>query len=758
MAVVDVLKYVFQIDNKGFNTEIQKTDKTVKKLSDNISDKLTVAIKGMIGAFSVYQTIRIYDTLARDAAQAERVAYSFDRIARSAGVASGALIHELREASKNTIDDVTLMVQASRAEIMGLAIEDMPKLMVVARAAAKAMGKTTKQMFEDIVTGTARDSKMILDNLGILINAEAMYRKETERLGRELTDAEKKQALWNDVLKQGGRIVNIIGEDFADSADNVDQFTASFKNMTTELGKFATTTGIYANLATIFREIRDTFKGINIELEDKTIPLWKSYGTVITRFLLNPLRAIRGYNIKADLEEAKEAVEEFIGPVDQIDTSAEDLEKTMTEILKRTKGFKKEIRETREEFTGLAKISQILKESFGLTGEAKMILKAELAPKVLISEDISLFEDINNQIKLFMMENEKAAQALRGTFLAIVNNMNGFAKEMATIFYNLIKGDFASAAFNFVNIIISIFTKTSESQQNIKRGMESLNRVYERNVELIRQMTISETELHEIRLKEAIAAIERLGEVWNGFVEYLTQEEVAKAFKDVVDALINLGFTAEEAANIAGNMELHGEAVQNMLNQLQDLNNLFAEYETLRGVKNVNDLIRFIQETGGIDYSAASSIIRHFVDMFDLSVEEQIELWELLLATLEASGDATVEELMAIERTIESLNDRVEEGNRIMQDSSPTSQSQIIRNITSITESQGNLIVDVLNSIHAELRRILAMMRDSMKDIRSMTLSISTINIYAGSYENGQSAANGFISELRANGIKVSGR
>src|SRR5690606_17413735 len=102
-----------------------------------------------------------------------------------------------------------LVKAANRSMLLGVAdtAEEMSTLMQIAAERGQAMGISVTQAFDDIVTGLGRGSALILDNLGILVDAEEANRAYAETLGKTasaLTDAEKKQALINAVLAQGG--------------------------------------------------------------------------------------------------------------------------------------------------------------------------------------------------------------------------------------------------------------------------------------------------------------------------------------------------------------------------------------------------------------------------------------------------------------------------------------------------------------------------------------------------------------------------
>ena len=110
------------------------------------------------------------------------------------------MLATLRNASQGTISDYDLMLSANRAMMLGVAqnSDEMTKLLEVAMRRGQAMGLSTQQAFNDIVTGIGRASPMILDNLGIVINATETYEAYARSIGvaaDTLTKAQQTRAL-----------------------------------------------------------------------------------------------------------------------------------------------------------------------------------------------------------------------------------------------------------------------------------------------------------------------------------------------------------------------------------------------------------------------------------------------------------------------------------------------------------------------------------------------------------------------------------
>lgn len=169
--------------------------------------------------------------LGKIGAETEKMEFAFEKMAASVGANTDVIIAKVKNLTNNTISDFEIMKNASRLATLGLPIDKIGEFAEIARASAAAMGESTQFMFDSIVTGTARQSKLILDNLGIIISETKVYAAETERLGRELTDAEKKQAFLNAVLREGKKSVDAIGDTTMLTMDSFEQFEAATDNL-----------------------------------------------------------------------------------------------------------------------------------------------------------------------------------------------------------------------------------------------------------------------------------------------------------------------------------------------------------------------------------------------------------------------------------------------------------------------------------------------------------------------------------------------
>lgn len=107
------------------------------------------------------------------AAKAEGIEAAFERLNKP------DLLTELRQATKGTISDLNLMQQAVKFDSFKLPVDQLGKLLQFAQKKAIDTGDSIDFLTNSIVTGLARKSPMILDNLGISASVLSSRIKET---------------------------------------------------------------------------------------------------------------------------------------------------------------------------------------------------------------------------------------------------------------------------------------------------------------------------------------------------------------------------------------------------------------------------------------------------------------------------------------------------------------------------------------------------------------------------------------------------
>ena len=119
--------------------------------------------------------------------------------------ATRARLQDLQVASGGAFSLQDLAAAESKIKAVGLQMKLTPKLGEVITAKASRMGITTAHAMDSFVTGVARGSTPILDNLGLIVKtgiAQDNYAKSLGKSTKELTDHEKAIAFQIEAMRQ----------------------------------------------------------------------------------------------------------------------------------------------------------------------------------------------------------------------------------------------------------------------------------------------------------------------------------------------------------------------------------------------------------------------------------------------------------------------------------------------------------------------------------------------------------------------------
>jgi hypothetical protein len=123
------------------------------------------------------------------------------------------------------------MLSVNKAVALGVGnnMEDLARLLEIARVKGQALGVDTTQAFNDMVTGIGRGSPLILDNLGIITKGWA---EEAEATGQAM-DA---QFIMNKILADGAVELANIGEVALTPQERMAQLTKQFSDLSATMG------------------------------------------------------------------------------------------------------------------------------------------------------------------------------------------------------------------------------------------------------------------------------------------------------------------------------------------------------------------------------------------------------------------------------------------------------------------------------------------------------------------------------------------
>ena len=152
------------------------------------------------------------------------------------------------------------MIQANNAMLLGIVDNDdaFAELIDNAQRLAKAVGQDALFGIESLTTGIGRQSKLMLDNLGIVLDTNLAYEKFAEANGKavkDLDENERKQAFVQAALQSTAEKVAQLGDEELDATDATNQLAAAFENLQGTIGielqdEVEATSGFFANYLT----------------------------------------------------------------------------------------------------------------------------------------------------------------------------------------------------------------------------------------------------------------------------------------------------------------------------------------------------------------------------------------------------------------------------------------------------------------------------------------------------------------------------
>lgn len=186
--------------------------------------------------------LKAFTTFAADLANTEQ---AFTNLSRSIGFDAVQALERLRRATRNTVSDFDLFRQTNNAILLGVgeSIEDFELLAEAGRRLGKATGRTAAEGFQDLATGIGRQSRLILDNLGIIVKVEQAYRDYADSVGKTVTalsQSEQRVAFQRAAFAAIRANLDRVGEDTFSFGDSINRVITSFKNLFQQITRSVT--------------------------------------------------------------------------------------------------------------------------------------------------------------------------------------------------------------------------------------------------------------------------------------------------------------------------------------------------------------------------------------------------------------------------------------------------------------------------------------------------------------------------------------
>jgi len=259
---------------EGIDDAVDKAGKSAEKAGDGFSkfqaSLLTAeaALNLASRAFDGIQRVAAFtfDTLDR-AAQVENLTRSFENLQESIGNNATSKLEALRQSTRGLVSDQELLQQANQAVLLG--VDDgsgkFEELSAAAIKLGQAQGITAAQAIESLTVGIGRQSKQVLDNLGIIVEAEKAYEAYALSIGKtvaQLTDQERRLA-FNAAAFDGitKKAQNLAGAQQT-AAQSSQGLSAQISNLR---DRFATALSENEDLNNAIQNLSERLESVNVE-------------------------------------------------------------------------------------------------------------------------------------------------------------------------------------------------------------------------------------------------------------------------------------------------------------------------------------------------------------------------------------------------------------------------------------------------------------------------------------------------------------
>jgi hypothetical protein len=228
--------------------------------------------KMLLFSFAMSLGIRQLGRFAVQASKVESMSRAFNTLTGGTEDSSIAF-NKLQQATNGTMSEFDLFQQANNAMILGVSknSDEMAEMFDIAQRLGRALGRDTASSVESLITGIGRQSRLMLDNIGIIVKSQEAYDKYAQKLGissDKLTDAQKKQAFLEATMESARAKANTLGAETESTQDAFDRLSSSTENLVAFLGDKLSP--ITTQLANDFANMADTITGKGMkEQEDK---------------------------------------------------------------------------------------------------------------------------------------------------------------------------------------------------------------------------------------------------------------------------------------------------------------------------------------------------------------------------------------------------------------------------------------------------------------------------------------------------------
>lgn len=241
-------KFIIEIRSKGFTNTKRRIDQTTISLKKQALQakstrgamrNLNRAYHGANLAVSRFRNTMLLATFViapfilamkkltevTKAAELEDLSKGFTSLRVEAGLGADTL-DKLIEATDGTVTKMELMRQANNAMLLGVArsSDELAEMFDNAQRLGRVLGLDATESIRSFVTGLGRQSRLMLDNIGIMIKVNQAYEEYAEQNNTTVSamnDQQKKIAFINAGLEQSREKASALGKEIQSTSDKI---------------------------------------------------------------------------------------------------------------------------------------------------------------------------------------------------------------------------------------------------------------------------------------------------------------------------------------------------------------------------------------------------------------------------------------------------------------------------------------------------------------------------------------------------------
>ena len=601
---------------KGFQTHERRLRNTSGAFSTLRSQMLLFSFAMSLGGRQLVK-------FAKDAAVMDQMEIAFTSLTGGAENATFAM-EKLRVATDGTMSNFDLFQQANNAMVLGITknSDEMASMFDMAQRLGKALGVDTRRAVESLVTGIGRQSRLMLDNIGIIVKSEEAYEAHAKKLGKNasnLTDSERKQAFLNATLEAARDKLATVGDEQLTASDSLNKFSASMQNLGDRIGEVVLPA--LASMAEFLSKIADSFNSTKI----------KSFTVAATALV--PIIAALGIKFKILAFSAKAFVKILLIPA--VVTAVTFLGNSINSLAQKFGFFKdKQEEATKAVFSLTGAIErQVINTKILTMAELEYTLaakKAELANANKLALSGAYGDSLNNEIK--ELENQIITN---GLWLKSYESMRAAQEDFDKMYEKTNEAKKAALVEDIKALQILI-----DNGINIENNTVLLNKLKNelQNLNPVNSVTISQFSALTSAMAQAALAGEHMGRAVENALKRVAAQFAAQSVLFGILKLFGIGIPAptlfgfnpfgHQGGQVQGYATggvvpppgipsyATGGGVDNVPAMLQE-----GEYVMRRsavesiGIENLNRMNRTGQASGGVNINFTGNVLsRDFIE------------------------------------------------------------------------------------------------------------------------------------------------